>query len=71
MELENLIQSMKNVLADLETQDVGWEKGSVETAMSVIKTRIWELENQDKMISPDTIREFVELNIIGIEDKYE
>lgn len=48
-----LAEQYRNVIADLE-QDIGYEEGSQETALSVLKGRLHEIEDVHPTLFADT-----------------
>ena len=61
-----LAEQYRNVIADLE-QDIGYEEGAQETALSVLKGRLHEIEN----VLPDLFNEDVDKMFSWIPEVFE
>ena len=61
-----LAEQYRNVIADLE-QDIGYEEGAQETALSVLKGRLHEIEN----VLPDLFNEDIDKMFSWIPEVFE
>ena len=61
-----LAEQYRNVIADLE-QDIGYVEGAQETALSVLKSRLHELEN----VLPDLFNEDIDKMFSWIPEVFE
>jgi hypothetical protein len=61
-----LAEQYRNVIADLE-QDIGYEEGVQETALSVLKGRLYEIEN----VLPDLFSEDIDKMFSWIPEVFE